>query len=321
MSRKSSSKVISPKVAESVKLLTSTKPADIYAFDESDPRPVVNNGRLQDEDAQILAVWKHAWSAAGWNPRVLNLDHAKLHPDYEAAENDIKTKVPMHPDDEYNQLCYLRHFAVAAVGGGWMSDYDTVPVGTELTADKHGVNLPNGGRFTSFDAPASALIVGSAEEWDRIAKRLVEEGINAKNDKDSLFPYSNPKFAGWFLFSDMQSFKKILGLGEVISLDGEHHIKGIHPSHIESLDKGTTVCDLTKKWWAIHFAHNAFGLYGHGELHKCKCRALVMAATLQHISDTCRGIKFHFDEPGLHSLHSGTFLGHQQAKAKPRRVG
>ena len=78
-----------------------------------DPRPVMNTffaiktiETLQEEDAQVLAVWKHAWSAAGWNPRVLNLAHAKLHPDYDSADNDVKTKVPIHPLDEYNQLCY-----------------------------------------------------------------------------------------------------------------------------------------------------------------------------------------------------------------------
>ena len=138
-------RVITPEVADTARLLTLRllENADsIYAFDESDPRPVMHTffsikdqGTIQEEDDQILAVWKHAWSAAGWNPRVLNLAHAKLHPDYDSADNDVKTKVPIHPSDEYNQLWYLRHFAMTAVGGGWMSDYDTVPIGSELTAE------------------------------------------------------------------------------------------------------------------------------------------------------------------------------------------
>ena len=179
-----------------------------------------------------------------------------------------------------------------------MSDYDTVPIGSELTADKYGVNLPNRGMFTTFQRQVPSLIVGSAKEWDRIAKRLIVVAIKAKDDKDSLVPYADPKRYGW-LFSDMHSFSKLIRLGEVISSERGERIKGIAPAHIHSLDNGTTVCNLTREWWAIHFAHNHFGLYGNGEL-SCKCRALVMAATLQHLSDTCGGIKFHFDEPELY---------------------
>ena len=49
--------------------------ANIFAFDETDPRPVVNtffairDGKsISKADAETLAVWKQAWSGAGWNP-------------------------------------------------------------------------------------------------------------------------------------------------------------------------------------------------------------------------------------------------------------
>ena len=66
-----------------------------------------------------------------------------------------------------------------------------------------------------------------------------------------------------FLFSDMNSLKNLVEQGEVILSEGEEHIKCIQPAQIQSLDKGTTVCNLTREWWAIHFAHSNFELYGH----------------------------------------------------------
>ena len=50
--------------------------ANIFAFDENDPRPVMNTFfaireglvAIKKDDAETLAIWKQAWSAAGWNP-------------------------------------------------------------------------------------------------------------------------------------------------------------------------------------------------------------------------------------------------------------
>lgn len=296
---------ISPKVVETIRLLAlplldSTD--NIFAFDESDPRPIMNtffsvqdrHGNIREDDAQTLAVWKHAWSAAGWNPRVLNLSHSERHPDYGTAKVDIETRVPMPPGDEYNQLCYLRHFAMAVVGGGWMSDYDTVPIGSEFSGGKYGVMLPNDGKFTSFEGHVPSLIVGSAEEWERVAKRLIEEGIKAKN---------NEVLESGVLFSDMHALMKLVGQGEVISTN-VHISQAIHipvnitADHVSKSREDGTVCDLTQDWWAIHFSHASTAHIGYNA-GECKCRAFVMAETLQQLSDMCGGPKFHFNEPGL----------------------
>ena len=71
-------RTIPPEILESIAQLA--KPflddeSNIFAFDETDPRPVVNtffairDGQsISKEDAETLAVWKQAWSGAGWNP-------------------------------------------------------------------------------------------------------------------------------------------------------------------------------------------------------------------------------------------------------------
>ena len=71
-------RTIPPEILESIAQLA--KPflddeSNVFAFDETDPRPVVNtffairDGQsISKEDAETLAVWKQAWSGAGWNP-------------------------------------------------------------------------------------------------------------------------------------------------------------------------------------------------------------------------------------------------------------
>ena len=69
---------VDPAIVQTVQKLAEPFLADestIFAFDETDPRPVVNTffaipeGRqISQIDAETLAVWKQAWSGAGWNP-------------------------------------------------------------------------------------------------------------------------------------------------------------------------------------------------------------------------------------------------------------
>ena len=69
---------VDPAIVQTVQKLAEPFLADesnIFAFDETDPRPVVNTffaipeGRqISQIDAETLAVWKQAWSGARWNP-------------------------------------------------------------------------------------------------------------------------------------------------------------------------------------------------------------------------------------------------------------
>ena len=71
-------KCISPEISKVVQKLAAPFLADeanIFAFNKADTRPVMNTyfaipkGKtIQKTDAETLAIWKAAWSAAGWNP-------------------------------------------------------------------------------------------------------------------------------------------------------------------------------------------------------------------------------------------------------------
>ena len=93
-----------------------------------------------------VSTEEKAWTDAGWETRVLTLEDAKRSPEFKNVNRRID-RIPRGGNAEYERLCYLRYLAMNAVGGGWMSDMDTVP--TRLSPD---IGLPNAGRFTVYAA-------------------------------------------------------------------------------------------------------------------------------------------------------------------------
>mmetsp|Transcript_17621 Transcript_17621/g.27202 ORF Transcript_17621/g.27202 Transcript_17621/m.27202 type:complete len:455 (-) Transcript_17621:355-1719(-) len=173
---------------------------------------------------QLLMAWKELWLEAGWEPRILTLEDSKKHPLFQRLHSLlISQAIHMNVHEEgYDYLCFMRWLAMASINtGGWMSDYDTIPMGitTEI-----GLNMPNNGRFTSYEGHVPSLLSGHAHEWDRMATAMVlrfenhlkedashfysdmyalrdlwmnvkdENGINfyIQDDKVTKYPYSSP---------------------------------------------------------------------------------------------------------------------------------
>ena len=92
-------------------------------------------GMNSTEHHQLIDVWKKSWQDAGFDTVVLSRKDAEKHPDYERhSQKLIELGV-----NEYNQACFLRWLAMASLkddcqDGGWMSDYDTFPLG--LTSEE-----------------------------------------------------------------------------------------------------------------------------------------------------------------------------------------
>jgi len=115
-----------------------------------------------------LRLWREEWERKGFDTKILNLEDAKKHPDFEEIE---KIMIPLHGSTGYNAICFYRWFAMVVSGGGWMSDHDTFPTNFPVN---EGIDLPNGGKFTSFQAHIPALMSGTAAEWNRVARLVID---------------------------------------------------------------------------------------------------------------------------------------------------
>jgi hypothetical protein len=70
---------------------------------------------------------------------------------------------------EYNRRCFWRWMAMAMVGGGWMTDYDTFPI--TLDAEK-GLEISKEPGFKSYSLHVPNVIHAPPEAWDRVLQSM-----------------------------------------------------------------------------------------------------------------------------------------------------
>jgi len=134
-----------------------------------DDRPIMHTfyEKVGRGDDDLLEAWKEEWTIAGFEAKVLTLKDAKRHSYFTEMEKFVKP----HFGTGYNAMCLYRWLAMAASGGGWMCDYDTFPTNFPM---KEARRLPGDGRLTSFESHTPSLVSGTADEWSRVSKKLIE---------------------------------------------------------------------------------------------------------------------------------------------------
>jgi len=199
-----------------------------------------------ERNDELVEMWKDRWYRAGWDPVVLSPEDAQRHPYYDdfiPIFRDGQLK-----DDSYNQICYLRWLAMAASGGGWMTDIDTFPLNImpETT-------LPNQGKFTGYNWHVPSLLSGSALEWNRMTLLLMES-------------YRNNGHNFW---TDMFAMKELRENGEYIVEQRVTMLKDIY-SHDKFQHKNAwihkftqEVCRKTQDKMANHFSHHDIEFLGY----------------------------------------------------------
>jgi len=209
----------------------------------------------QQANQNLLGGWERMWSAAGWKTKIIGLADAKTHPDFKKLDR-ILDAVPLGTNQFYDRVCFSRHLAMAAVGGGWMSDYDTIPLHIQS-----GMPLPNEGRWTSFEWSVPSLISGTESEWRRMANMLVETGSKHQDVN---------------LFSDMMAMQELAGL-KPPPYTLELRVLGLDQIHGNSL-WGPSMCTASEQKLAAHMSHYAFVTGGRNQADRAGTIADTSAA-------------------------------------------
>jgi hypothetical protein len=161
----------------------------IYTYFERIDVSNRTTGMTDDEDFDLLRFWKERWKEAGYTPMVLtaetvtasfpppplqfpnkttntntnNNQTSHYYPSNYFTKDryeSIRSKLETLPLDDFGKILFRRWMAMAAVGGGWFSDYDNFPlwdldVGSapepkpEMTLAL--MQLPNGEKMTLHD--------------------------------------------------------------------------------------------------------------------------------------------------------------------------
>jgi len=202
----------------------------------------------KDKDRVLLAYWSAAWSLAGWEPRILNENDAEKHPDYERLMAIVTDRQPAGENcvSQYDMACYKRWIAMAAAGGGFMSDYDVFPMNDFRAI---GEELPNDGNLTIWENSWPSLVSGSNEEYRRISQRI---GEVMANYIDSYYSGDSSKTANKKCGSD------IISLGDLYNKEFPELIQKERVYGPQPISEWTDeVCQKYKDAWGVHLGPTA----------------------------------------------------------------
>jgi len=222
----------------------------MYTFFEKMSDEERHTGMDEDADDQLLRAWREKWTQAGWDAVVLNMDHARRHPRFTEFQEKIQL-IPMKGTGGaglnrlYNELCFYRWLAMAAVGGGWMSDYDVFPVGYGSGTEAMQSNeLPNAGSFSvhsivpgSQGAGIPCLMSGSDVEWERMAFTILQNGVEHSQESH---------WTDMFALMDLRYNKYLYHWSDSV-VDG----LDVLTQH----EFGKEDCELVRNKRAVHFSH------------------------------------------------------------------
>ena len=121
------------------------------------------------EQQRQVDTWAKYWKDMGWEVKVLGMEDAKRHPLYSVIKERID-KLQMCSNPDFQRLCFTRWLAMAADGGGFMSDYDILPLDFPPQYD----SLPNGGKFTSYDHQLAPFTSSNQEDITRILITMLQ---------------------------------------------------------------------------------------------------------------------------------------------------
>ncbi len=179
----------SEKHAASVESSSPTRPT-IYTYFERIGASKRTTGMTDEQDSDLLLLWKEQWEKAGYEAIILTEQTLKS-PNFETlgVTNEkryelIRSKLEALPVDDFGKVLFRRWLAMAAIGGGWFSDYDSFPLwnlGHEQTfghaevvsGEKSSINE----KMVVYDIMSPTLAFGSGIEWLNKLEALIEETI------------------------------------------------------------------------------------------------------------------------------------------------
>ncbi len=226
----------------------------IYTFFHRIDQDNRHTGMTNTGDDEMLALWQEEWTTAGFETRILSLEDAKSHTRFAEFEEKLDL-VPMNtPTKMYNRMCFYRHLAMASVGGGYMSDYDVLPMihkhrnksdnnqeddGFHFSRTELPVDFSNGEEIIIYNGFVPSLMSGSASKWEALAFELLENGVQHSDER-----MWTDMLAMLYLQISHQSLFKSISLV-------------LDPTPLKKKWSERS-CDASRFYIAVHFSHHGF---------------------------------------------------------------
>ena len=192
------------KTEDSKDVEESSSTVDVDTKDNLNEKPLMHTfyepngsccGMTLEGHQNLVKAWEESWQARGWDTKVLTKADAVTHPDFEKNEQLLKS----FRVTEYNRRCFWRWMAMAMVGGGWMTDYDTFPI--TLDAEK-GLEISKEPGFKSYNRHVPNVIHAPPEAWDRVLQSMLK---TLPDDPNKLPDYDMPMVTDMFALQKAES--------------------------------------------------------------------------------------------------------------------
>jgi hypothetical protein len=124
---------------------------------------------------KLIALWKWHWTEHGFEPVVLSEQDAKDHPGYDHFVERIR-RFPTSNPKAYEMACFLRHLAMANVGGGTVLDLDVFPNPRRSSRSYlHNMRVYSGPKFIFMEPTrVPCAIMATAEGYEDFCDILCE---------------------------------------------------------------------------------------------------------------------------------------------------
>ena len=142
---------------------------------------------------EMLDVWIKNWKHKGFNPVVLNQQHAKAHKyyiEFNSKCKKIQKKLYNKPLTPYGLSCYNRWLAYAGQQDEIMivSDYDVVNINFKTIDFDSRINIMQSGPGDNNPVPCFAT--GTPQQFEKLAHMFVE--LTEKNISNGSFKKNGP---------------------------------------------------------------------------------------------------------------------------------
>ncbi|CAF2177910.1 unnamed protein product [Rotaria magnacalcarata] len=114
----------------------------------------------------MLELWGYAFYALGFFPVILNQKHAESRTDFINISKIFSKFTTVNPA-EYELSCYLRWVALHQQGGGFLMDYDILPMINPRSENMHTFRTCRWGRLTTYASMSPMVTHGNASEIEQ----------------------------------------------------------------------------------------------------------------------------------------------------------
>jgi len=189
-----------------------------------------------DEGLGLLAEWERSWRVNCWEPIILNHTHAMQH-EKSATWYEKLSKLPSVNGELYELSCYLRHAAMASVGGGIMVDNDVINM--NFRPDDMMDPLPK--TYTTFEGSVPSMVYASSSEYERIVDYMANYEI-----KDTDVARGKPHTSDMHILYDMV-MKKLVKVDYKHSPINNRKVFHISTARVNYHKENTGLSMLTKR--------------------------------------------------------------------------